>query len=125
LGKGKTAPAGSFLGFTTHLVGVNFDGTPTDLKIGFSWKTTFNGTSGGASTTKSSDPVDLNSGTGEISVTDYQPTTDYDYQGFSVTSVITEPVPVPALGTAGSIALGVMLLAAGVAAYRRDSASRA
>jgi hypothetical protein len=90
--KGKTAPAGSFVAFTTHLAGVNFDGTATDLGIGFSWKTTFNGTSGNTSTTKNFAPVDPGSGTGSITVTAYQPTTNYQYNGITVTTINGQPV---------------------------------
>lgn len=89
---GKTAPAGSFIAFTTHLAGVNFDGTATDLGIGFSWKTTFNGSSGGVSTTKNFTPVDPGSGSGGITVTAYEPTTNYEYNGITVTTVNGQPV---------------------------------
>src|SRR5262249_42142789 len=40
-------PPGSYLGFTTHLAGIKADGTAFDLKIGFDWTTTWNGTSNG------------------------------------------------------------------------------
>jgi hypothetical protein len=82
------APKGSRLVFTTHLVGIcgtapgctsSFvAGTTTncitlgscvDLKVGFNWISTFNGTSGGAATTKNSLPVDPGSGTGGITIT--------------------------------------------------------
>lgn len=84
---GNTAPPGSAMGFATHLVGVNADGTATDLGIGFSWTSNFNGTSGGVSTTKSLSPVDPGSGTGGITVGSVQTTTSYQYQGLTVTTV--------------------------------------
>lgn len=63
------APAGSKLGFTTHLVGLVGSGPGwgvQDTGIGFSWTSTFNGTSGGVATTKNFKPVDPGSGTGGI-----------------------------------------------------------
>jgi hypothetical protein len=89
---GRTAPAGSFVAFTTHLAGVNFDGTATDLGVGFTWKSDYNGTSGGAATTKNLLPADPGSGTGGVTVTGYQPTTDYEYNGITVTAVNGQPV---------------------------------
>lgn len=89
---GKTAPAGSFIGFTTRLVGVNANRTATDLGIGFNWKTTFNGTSGGVSRTKNDLPVDPGSGTGGVTVTGIQETTDYEYNGVTVTTINGVPV---------------------------------
>jgi hypothetical protein len=83
-----TAPKGSYMGFTTHLVGIcgtapgctsSFVAGATtncitlqtcvDLGIGFSWISTFNGTSGGVATTKNSLPADPGSGTGGITIT--------------------------------------------------------
>lgn len=86
------APKGSFLGFTTHLAGINSDGTATDLGIGFDWTTTFNGTSGGTATTKNELPVDPGSGTGGVTVTNVQNTTNYQYNGITVTTVNGNPV---------------------------------
>jgi hypothetical protein len=40
-------PAGSYDGFITDLAGVNADGTATDLGIGITWTSDYNGTSGG------------------------------------------------------------------------------
>ncbi len=84
---GAVAPDGSYIGFVTHLVGVNADGTPTDLGVGFNWTSTFNGTSGGVSTTKNALPPDPGSGTGGITVTCVQKNTHYQYQGMGVTSI--------------------------------------
>jgi hypothetical protein len=92
---GKIAPAGSYIGFSTHLVGVLPDNTPQDLQIGFDWKSDFNGTSGGVSTLSNEQPVDPGSGTGGITVTGSQDTTDYQYQGISIDSVVPDVLTVP------------------------------
>lgn len=84
---GKTAPTGSFLGFSTHLVGVNADRTPVDLGIGFDWKSTFNGTSGNTSVFRNDNAVDPGSGTGGVTITAVHATTNYSYNGFTVTAV--------------------------------------
>jgi hypothetical protein len=83
---GSNAPAGSFLGFTTHLAGVNMDGTATDLGIGFTWTSTFNGTSGGTSTTKNALPPDPG-GTGGVTVTSVNQITTYTYNAVTVGGV--------------------------------------
>lgn len=73
----QTAPPGSKLAFTTHLVGIQgplFAPSACDTGVGFSWTSTFNGTSGGVAVTKSSQPVDSGSGTGGIAVTAYSGT---------------------------------------------------
>lgn len=85
---GKTAPAGSKLAFTTHLVGISGalpGATVVDTGIGFDWTDTFNGTSGGIAVINSSAPVDPGSGTGGITVTAYNPTTTL--QSVTVTGV--------------------------------------
>jgi hypothetical protein len=66
---GLTAPAGSFLGFTTQLVGILPDGSAYPLPDFWTWTDTFNGTSGGISTTANFLPVDAGSGTGGITIT--------------------------------------------------------
>jgi hypothetical protein len=82
-----TARKGSYLGFSTHLVGICGTGagckssfvsgtttncvelqTCVDLKVGFTWISTFNGTSGGVATTKNSLPPDPGSGTGGVTI---------------------------------------------------------
>lgn len=93
---GKTAPAGSKLAFTTHLVGIVglLPGAGVqDTGIGFSWTDTFNGTSGGISVINSNDPVDPGSGTGGINVTGTQNTSTYEYNGVTVTTVNGVPLP--------------------------------
>ena len=89
---GKTAKAGSVIAFTTHLAGVNSDGTATDLGIGFDWTTTNNGTSGKIAVLKNTTPPDPGTGTGVVTVTGYQPTTNYQYNGITVTTVNGQPV---------------------------------
>jgi hypothetical protein len=88
---GLNAPAGSHLGFTTHLVGILADGSPVDLGIGFSWTDTYNGTSGGISTLGNLLLVDPGSGNGGITVTGVQDTTNYQYNGIVVTAVNGTP----------------------------------
>jgi Dockerin type I domain len=82
---GKTAPTGSKLAFITHLVGVNFDQTATDLGVGFKWTSTYNGKSGGVSRTKNSHPPDPGSGTGGVTITSVQEFTTY--QAIAITTV--------------------------------------
>jgi hypothetical protein len=88
---GSHAPAGSYLGFTTHLAGILPDGSSLDLGVGFTWKDTYNGGSGGISTTASLDPV-APGGTGGITVTGEQTVTNYQYNGIVVTTVNGVPV---------------------------------
>jgi len=65
----SNAPPGSFLGFTTALVGVLPGNVPTAPLFQWTWKDTFNGTSGGIATTFNLNPVDPGSGTGGITIT--------------------------------------------------------
>jgi hypothetical protein len=95
----KTAPAGSFMGFLTHLVGVTTGGLPVDLGIGFRWRSTFNGASGGISGLsqfKARRATGPRNGTGGIQILHVQETTNYTYNGVTVTSVngtATTPSP--------------------------------
>ncbi len=93
---GKTAPPGSVISFTTQLVGLNTNGTPANLGMGFSWTSSFNGTSGGLATTKNQSPPDAGSGTGGVTVVSVQQMTSYSGQGSS-----TPPTP-PALSAGNS-----------------------
>jgi len=88
----STTPRGSYLAFTTHLAGVLPDGTAQDLGIGFTWTDNFNGTTGGIATTKNSVPVDPNSGEGGIVVLGVQDTTNYDYNGVTITTINGVPI---------------------------------
>jgi hypothetical protein len=87
---GKTAPPGSKIAFSTHLVGVNANGTPTDLGIGFTWTSNFNGTSGGTNVTKSSGVTDPASGTGSVTILSVQKISTL--QGVTITSVNGNPI---------------------------------
>ncbi len=92
-----SAPPGSYLGFSVQLVGII--GTypfayvqPTG--IGFSYIDTFNGTSGGIAVTNSVKPVDPNSGTGGVTVTQFTGKPSYQYpRSFFVSSVNGRPAP--------------------------------
>jgi hypothetical protein len=90
------APAGSKLGFTTHLVGLVGSGPGwgvQDTGIGFSWTSTFNGTSGGVATTKNFKPVDPGSGTGGITITMVNDVSSYQYpKSFGVSEINGNPV---------------------------------
>ena len=101
---GKHAPKGSYIAFMTHLAGVNSDGTATDLGIGFTWKDTFNGTSGGIATTKNNNPVDAGSGTGGITILSVQNVTNY--KGIAITSVNGGQLGAPPLLESGSACNG-------------------
>jgi hypothetical protein len=61
-------PAGTFVAFLSQLVGVDLMGNATPL-FSWTWNSTFNGTSGGASQTRSLGPVDPGSGTGGVTIT--------------------------------------------------------
>ena len=65
----ETQPAGSYLGFTTNLVGVNFDGSPGPPMYQWTWQTTYNGTVGGVSGLAGFFPHDPNSGAGYVTIT--------------------------------------------------------
>ena len=77
----KTTPAGSSISFVTHLVGI-IGSTPAatiiDTGIGFNWNSTFNGTIGGIAVLSQPGPVDPGSGSGGITVTNSNGTTDYE-----------------------------------------------
>ncbi len=82
---GQTAPPGSMMAFTTHLVGLQGDlpgAAVIDTGIGFSWTSTYNGTHGGISMSRSKGPVDMGSGTGGITITAVSETS-YNQSGAS------------------------------------------
>jgi hypothetical protein len=92
----KTAPAGAHLAFTTHVAGINSDGTSTDLGIGFSWTDTFNGGSAGGITTGTIGVGDPTGGTGGITITNVNEITSYQYpKSFGVTAINGNPVTPP------------------------------
>jgi hypothetical protein len=88
---GSTTGAGKKLGFTTHLVGLVGAGPGfgvQDTGVGFSYITTFNGTSGGIAVRNGLLPPDPGSGTGGIIVTAVSNTTSYQYpKGVGVTGI--------------------------------------
>lgn len=94
---GKTAPAGSYVGFTTHLAGMSIAGTPVDLGIGFTWTDTFHGGSAGGISTATFLPADPTGGTGGITVTSVTAVTDYQYNGITVTTVNGGPAVGPTI----------------------------
>ncbi|MFY9824596.1 MAG: IPTL-CTERM sorting domain-containing protein [Thermoanaerobaculia bacterium] len=109
-----TEPAGSFGGYMTHLAGVKADGTAVDLKIGFTWTSDFNGTTGGVHIKKTDMPADPGSGTGGVTITSVNNITDYEYNGFVITTVNGGGVGVQAIPTLsdwGLIVLALLLIA--------------
>jgi hypothetical protein len=90
---GSNAPAGSYLGFTTDLAGILPNGSGVDLGIGYTWTSNYNGKNGGIAVTASFTPVDPGSGTGSITVTGYQPTTNYQYAGGITVTVVNDAAP--------------------------------
>jgi hypothetical protein len=80
--------AGEYIGFTTHLAGINAAGMPVDTGVGYDWKSNYNGTFGGISTTGSTGPVDPGSGNGGTTVTNVSETTNYQYPlGVGITTI--------------------------------------
>ncbi len=79
---GYTAPQGAVLSFQTHLVGVignDINATVQDTGIGFTWTSSFNGTSGGTVALNAYHPVDAGSGTGGVTITSYNPNSNYRF----------------------------------------------
>jgi uncharacterized protein (TIGR03437 family) len=63
------APPGSFSEYATALVGVDKTGNPVSLSnMSWTWRSNFNGTSGGIAKVKNSGGVDPGSGTGGVAV---------------------------------------------------------
>jgi hypothetical protein len=62
-------PVGTFLAFSTSLVGIDQFGNPSSPLFRWTWNSTFNGTAGGTAQTASLNPVDPGSGTGGITIT--------------------------------------------------------
>ena len=105
---GRADGTGKHLGFTMHLVGIvgALPGAGVqETGVGFSYTTTFNGTTGGIHVRNSAVPVDPGSGTGGITVTAYNPTTSYQYpKGLGVIAI--NGVPTGQTTTAPPILLG-------------------
>jgi hypothetical protein len=83
----KAEPAGSYIGFITHLAGVNSDGTATDLGIGFTWTSTYNGDTGDVATFKTDYAGPQGVGTGGPAITSVTDVTNYQYSGLIITSI--------------------------------------
>jgi len=113
----KAEPKGSYGGYKTRLVGINFDGTPTDLGIGFTWTSTYNGTTGRVHIKKTLLAGDDN-GTGGVTITSVSDQTNLD---FGVTTINDVPPGVfPALssgdacnGTFGGAFTGDVVISTG------------
>jgi hypothetical protein len=85
-------PAGSFGGYLTHLAGVNMDGTATDLGIGFTWTSNYNGSTGSVTIKKTELAADGN-GTGGVTIFNVNQVTNYQFpKSFGVTSVNGLPI---------------------------------
>jgi hypothetical protein len=93
---GMHAPAGSPEVFLTQLVGILPNGQPATLPVSWLWTDSFNGTNGGIGMTLSTSLVDLDSGTGGITIT-------------SGTGITVTPEPSPMLFTAGVLAIMIAL----------------
>ncbi|HLH20157.1 MAG TPA: hypothetical protein VKX45_23225 [Bryobacteraceae bacterium] len=78
--KATSQPRGSFGGYFTHLAGVKMDGTAADLGIGFTWVSTYNGTTGGAIIKKTYALPDGN-GTGGVTILGVNQTTTLGSSG--------------------------------------------
>jgi hypothetical protein len=93
---GKTAKVGSKMGFTTHLVGLMGllpGASVVDTGIGFSWASTYNGTSGSITVSRIDRPVDPGSGTGDITITTSNEVTSYQFpKSLGVTAINGNPV---------------------------------
>jgi cysteine-rich repeat protein len=90
------APPGSAMVISTHLVGVAgaLPGAEiVDTGIGFTWTSTFNGTTGGVSVIINVNHPDPGSGSGGITITSFTDTTNYVYNGITVKTVNGAPSP--------------------------------
>jgi hypothetical protein len=83
----SSQPPGSFASYVTHLAGVNFDGTATDLGIGFTWNTNYNGSTGGVYGVEGTAGTADGNGTGGVTITSVTPDTTYQYDGLAVGGV--------------------------------------
>jgi predicted outer membrane repeat protein len=83
---GQHAPDGSFVGFSTDLVGVNPDGTFVDLGIGFTWTSTYAGSKHGSVSASANLTPDDGSGDGGIVVLGHVDTTSYNYGGLVIST---------------------------------------
>ena len=93
---GNANGTGNKVSFTTHLVGLTGQGPGfgvQDTGVGFSWTTTFNGTSGGIHAPQILLPADPGSGTGGITITKVNDVTSYQFpKSFGVDEINGDPV---------------------------------
>ena len=91
-------PKGSYGGYVTHLAGVNFDGTATDLGIGFAWISTYNGHTGGIRIKKTLLAGD-DDGTGGIAILDVNDDTTVQFDDTVTVTTVNDipPAGFPAL----------------------------
>ena len=107
----NTAPCGSsvvpqaqaYVGFTTHLAGINADGSAKDLGIGFPWKDTYNGGSSGSISTGSIGMGPTTGAPSAVVVTGSNEITSYQYPlGVGITGINGNTISPP---TSSSLAL--------------------
>ncbi len=91
--------AGSFTGFTTHLVGIKSDGSYTDLGIGFDWWTNYTRNSGGVTVEKTDGIADSN-GSGGVTIMSVHTLTNY--QGPGTPTVVDTTPPTISIGATPS-----------------------
>jgi hypothetical protein len=103
---GKNSPPGSYLGFTTNLVGVSQANTPVNLGVTFDWLSTFNGTSGRVATANNVTPVDPGSGTGGITILEIRQTPNFKKFPGDTPPEVPLPPPTQTL-TSGTTCNGV------------------
>lgn len=106
---GNANGTGTKFSFTTHLVGLVGQGPGfgvQDTGVGFSFTTTYNGTSGGIHVLNSLLPPDPGSGTGGITITKVNDVTSYQFpKSFGVAEIngalvtTASPAPLALLGT--------------------------
>jgi len=93
---GSANGSGNKVSFTTHLVGLTGQGPGfgvQDTGVGFSWNTTYNGTSGGIHAPQVLLPADPGSGTGGVTITKESDTTSYQFpKSFGVAEINGNPV---------------------------------
>jgi len=85
-----------YLAFTTHLAGINTDGSATDLGIGWAWTDTYNGGSSGNITTATDVDDSPVGGTGGVAIVGGSQTTSYQYpKSVGVLAINGNPVSSP------------------------------
>lgn len=122
---GVTSPQGAVLSFSTHLVGVigtDANATVQDTGIGFTWNDDFNGTSGGTGMLNSVRPVDAGSGTGGVTITGFNPHSNYVFPKSLRVTQVNGKAPGQAL-TAKLLSAPQVAVSASGLAYSRATKS--